>query len=336
MYNFININIRTKEELKKYVSDEQIFLHYFGPYNLDEFYHSPLPNRKEDNTPSFRISYYNNELKWRDFGISIYPKNAIEFVMYLKNITFKDALNVIYNDLVFDSNYKTSNIANIDYTKIVKKSYSSLSYRKWMYDWEYQYWSNAQITKDELEKYKIYSGKIRHNGIIIHNSKPGDPYYVYLFDLDKKIYKGYRPYATDKNLKFYGHNISNHIQGDEFLPYSHEYLIITKSYKDVIIWNKLGYPAVAPHAESVFIPEDILYDYKKRFKNIYVNFDNDTTGIRQSILFTNQYDLYYYNIPNCIGCKDPFEYVIKNDYKSLEESFLKKVNENNQKMRNFN
>ena len=255
--------------------------------------------------------------------------------MYLKNVSYKDALNLIYNEIVNQKDYEFSE-SSIDYDKIIKKSYSSVSYRKWMYDWEYQYWSNAQITKNELEKYKIYCGKIRHNGLVLHTSKPGDPYFIYLFDITNKIYKGYRPYSLDKSLKFYGHNIANHIQGHEYLPLTHEYLIITKSYKDVIIWNKLGYPAVAPHAESIFIPEEILADYKKRFKNIYVNFDNDETGIKQSIIFTNMYNLYYYNIPNCIGCKDPFEYVIKNDYQSLNESFLKKTYENNTARRESN
>lgn len=335
MYNFVNINIKNKEELKKYITDEQIFLHYFGPYELDKFYNSPLPNRGNDSTPSFRISYYNKELKWRDFGLSPNPQNAIEFVMHLKQLSYSDALNYIYNDAVLNTDYKYEPIVR-DYVSEVKRSYSSVSYRNWMYDWEYEYWLNAKISKDELEKYKIYGGKIRHNGIVLHNSKINDPYFIYLFDIDKKIYKGYRPFAPSNELKFYGYNINNHIQGDEFLPLSGDYLIITKSYKDVIVWNKLGYPAVAPHSESLFIPEEILNNYKQRFKNIYVNFDNDETGIKQSIRFTTIHNLYYYNIPNCIGCKDPFEYVIKNNYHSLKESFLKKVDENNCKSNDFN
>lgn len=325
MYNLKYINITNKEQLKYYVSDEHIYKYYFGEFELDIFYHSPL--REEDSTPSFRISYYNNELKWRDFGISLNPMNAVEFVMYKFNIDYYTALNKIYYDIYLntDISFQNDSLNNNSIFNQKRKSYSSVSYRTWLYDWEYDYWKLANITKEELQYYKIYGGEIRHNGIIVHNSKIGDPYFIYLFDKEQKIYKGYRPYSPDGALKFYSHNINNHIQGEEYLPKTHDYLIITKSYKDCIVWNKLGYPAIAPHAESIFIDPKKLNDFKLRFKNIYVNFDNDSTGVKQSIKFTTENELCYFNIPLETRTKDPYEFVVKYDYQTLNDLFVKKI-----------
>jgi hypothetical protein len=58
-------------------------------------------------------------------------------------------------------------------------------------------------------------------------------------------------------------------------------LIITKSLKDCIVLNKLGYNAIAPQGESAFLTEKELFCYKYIFgeDNIYLLWDNDLPGI---------------------------------------------------------
>jgi hypothetical protein len=70
-----------------------------------------------------------------------------------------------------------------------------------------------------------------------------------------------------------------------------------QSYKDVMVWNHLGIDAVCPPTEALFINEDHLNYFKLIYKNIIVNFDNDETGVKKSIEFTQQDNLGYFNIP---------------------------------------
>ena len=97
LYSFKNISISSKAELNNYISDEQILTFYFKEFELNTHYLSPFHPEKN---PSFIISYFNDQLRWRDFGISNRPSDVIDFVSKLFNIGFIDSLNKIYNDIV--------------------------------------------------------------------------------------------------------------------------------------------------------------------------------------------------------------------------------------------
>ena len=318
MFDINNIYIYTKKDLNNYVSDEDIYIYYIGEFENNQWIKSPL--RTEDDA-SFRISFYNGEWKWTDFGISNNPKNAVEFVAQYFNISIAQAYDKIYNDIYLNKEHKKITIN----TPITNEIESYCKIRNYFHDWELEYWSKANITAQDLKYWDIYSGEIRNNGIIWHKSKIGDPLFIYMFDKKNQIYKGYRPLSKDSRLKFYGKNVAGHIQGYDKLPEKGDILIITKSYKDIIVWSKLGYPAIAPHTENMFISPFDIYDLQTRFKTIYVNYDNDATGVKKCIEYTNEYGLNYFNLPLDTGCKDPFAFVVEYSYEDLEELFKQKL-----------
>jgi hypothetical protein len=63
------------------------------------------------------------------------------------------------------------------------------------------------------------------------------------------------------------------------LPESGELLVITKSFKDIGTLYEQGIPSIAPQAESILLPENIIDELKSRFKTIYSLMDYDNTGI---------------------------------------------------------
>jgi len=323
MYNFEIVNPKNKKELYNLVSDHDIFRYYFGEFEQGEWYNSPFPFRKDDD-PSLRIDYYNDEWVFRDFGIDKRPKDAITFVMWLESLNFDQALIKIYNDLTSWDKKSAKRVIGKK-LDIVDAGIRLTKWRKF----EYDYWNQAEITQEDLKRYKTYCCELWINGKRISYSTQNQPQFVYVFSKSKKIWKTYRPNAVNKKKKFYGHNITDHIQGWNLLPKSGEIVFITKSYKDVMVFNKAGYAACAPHAESTFLTPWEIDILKSRFEHIYVNYDNDDTGVKRSIEFTQEHDLKYWNVPLGLSTlnkvvKDPFDLVTNYSYKLFEECLTDK------------
>ena len=106
------------------------------------------------------------------------------------------------------------------------------------------------------------------------------------------------------------------IQGWEQLPESGDLLIITKSYKDVMLLYEYNIPAIAPNGEYVIISEEVINSLKKRFKNIFILFDNDLAGVKNS----HKYKKAYNDIP-IIFLKRKYSKDISDFYKKNKINF---------------
>lgn len=313
MYSFKTSDISI-QEFKSNISNEDIFFYYLGDFENNSWFSAPW---RTDTDPSLRISYHNDNWVWTDFGEDPRPKDGISFIMRYYNIDFISAIQKGWEDI------KTANTTSIKKNVIKHDSKSYCSIRD-LNDFELDYWAKASINKNDLDHFNVYGGEIRHNGYLWHTSKEKDPLFIYMWDKKTPIYKGYRPFAENHRLKFYSKNTSGHIQGYDLLPKTGDILIITKSYKDVITWHKLGYPAIAPHSENMFISPFDLYELESRFKHIYVNYDNDDTGVKKSIQYSSEHNLKYFNLPISTNCKDPFQFVVCNSYNDLNNLFIEK------------
>lgn len=306
------------------ISDEDVYFHYLGDFENNSWFSAPW---RSDTTPSLRITYYKDKWVWTDFGEDSRPKDSINFIERYYNVDRIEAVKKGWEDIVLNSNRELNLKKSIIPHEI--QSYCKLTK---FTDFELEYWKKANITERDLQYFNVYSGEIRHNNFLWHKSKKNDPLFIYMFDKKIPIYKGYRPFSKNSKLKFYAKNVCNHIQGLEKLPNFGKILIITKSYKDVIVWYKLGYPAIAPHSENMFISPFDLYDLESRFEHIYVNYDNDDTGVKKSLMYCTQYNLKYFNIPKNTNCKDCFEFVCNNSYEKLEALFKNKLLRDNVKL----
>ncbi len=84
-----------------------------------------------------------------------------------------------------------------------------------------------------------------------------------------------------------------------------EYLVITKSLKDVMVLYEFGIPAIAPNSENLFVTDAQYKKLKSKFKNILVLYDNDLAGIQGLKRIKNKYpEIKVSFIPRKYGVKD--------------------------------
>lgn len=318
----------SKEELLQYISEEQIYYYYLRDFEVNKWYKSPFTFRNDRN-PSFIITYHNEQLLWRDFGLSPNPSDCINFVAIYHSITYFDAIKLIYTSIV-------NSIKDLVFP-IVKKIYKEKAAIKPILKYtplkpnEKLYWEQGELSTNEILFYKIYKGEVWYDDKKVLFSQEPNTAYVYLFDIKKRIWKAYNPRFKSGSLKFFSNNINNHIQNYENLGITEsDILFITKSYKDCIVLNKCGYDAIAPHCETIMLaPWDVDY-LKEKYKHIYLFYDNDDTGVKKSIEFTNLHQINYINIPLNLSkpgnpVKDPWDVIREYDYNLLQEIIIDKL-----------
>lgn len=273
------------------INDLDIFSYYLGYLpELQKMY--PSPFRSERN-PSFNV-YLNAQgnLRYKDFGHS--QGTALDFVMIMTGLNYAEVQNKIYADL---GDKKTLKVELIQKKKSVFKIVSRPFNAE-----DAQYWGNQGVTLETLKKYNVIACRLVYvNGKLWFIHQSNFPTYVYEFGDKVKIY---RPFADKKSIKFVG-NVPNKIpQGYEQLPESNEYLIITKSLKDVMFFHEYGMPAIAPHGEDMPIHEEYLQELKEKFNNFIVIYDNDVPGVKGSLKLTQEIGASYWNIPKHYNVKD--------------------------------
>ena len=170
---------------------------------------------------------------------------------------------------------------------------------------ELKWWNSFGISKETLNKYKVYSIKtVFLNGNIYAQSTQHSPIYGYYFGKKGNI-EQWRIYIPKRReFRFIGNVSTKTIQGYKQLPEKGKLLVITKSMKDSMLLSSLGIPAVAPNSETQFVSEKLLEELKERFKNIVLLYDSDLTGVR----FMNKIRKQYRNL---IVCMIPRKYEAK-------------------------
>ena len=195
-----------------------------------------------------------------------------------------------------------------------------------------KFWTQYGISKFQLiedkvipiSAYQVYSKKLNKYVVITCS----DITYAYTDFKDGKV-KIYRPY--NKEFKWTTNCNMNDIGCYESLTQTGEKLVITKSYKDCRVLRNLGLNSIWLQNEVAIPSRNIFEDLCKRFKKIFVIFDNDSTGlafskkivdtinsIKAGVAINSSLPVYY----SLEGIKDSSD-LVKN--KGLEEltNFLK-------------
>ena len=286
-----------KEDILSLASEEEIFKHYLGDFELKKMMNSPL---RKDSIPSFNIYYSSTgELVYKDFGGTM--GSCIDLVMNLYNLTYKEALFQIFKDLNLNQRKEIKVIKHNTYTR--KDTLIQIETKNYSED-ELKYWSSYGIDYNMLQKYHVFSvGKVWLNGKLFFVSIPSNPIFGYYFVGSDKL-KIYRPLDIT-GRKWLTNTSLTDLQGYNQLPLKGECLIITKSLKDVMVFRTFGFSAIAPHGEGMHIPDSYVADLKSRFNKIITVYDNDNAGVNASIKLNNILGSDYWNIPKSyIGTKD--------------------------------
>lgn len=261
--------------LRFYVDDSVIYQYYFGDFDLKSKYHSPL---RKDPTPSFMFKNIGTSniprIIWNDFGADeIKHKDAIGFVMALEHLSRKEAVALIWKELVVPEK------VSITPPKLVMPIKLPYEYRDdEIQDFEMEFWDKFWIGRDLLDFYNVRSlRRLSRMGKKLWGSEPGDPAFIYVFE-PKKKFKTYRPY--DKLNKFRGSDNGDVIEGYDQLPQCGDHLFITSSLKDTMTLRRCGFLACNPTSEN---SKKALYpkvrELNQRFGNVRILFDNDTPGM---------------------------------------------------------
>jgi hypothetical protein len=310
----------TKEELLKKYSDYDIFKYYLGDFELGDTYHSPL--RHDDSIPSFNIFYSKRHgcLLFKDFAGR--RGDCIRFVQYLLGLkSYNEAIQRINSDM----NTSTP-IRNIDYVKTYSSekssSYIEVVTRPWK-NIDFEYWASYGISFPTLTKYHV-APIIGYYINDFYIETKGLTFAYIEYKDDKYTYKIYRPYASKVNKWRTNHPFGVH-QGYRQLPDKGNLLIITKSLKDVMsIDENLKIASIGIQAESTFIKQTVIDEYKNRFNKVITLFDNDRQGIMQAENYTKMYDIPSIFIPIEYGSKD-FSDLVKNYGKGFAIEILNKL-----------
>lgn len=312
----------TLEYIQSKTSELDLYRYYCKNFkNVRETFCSDL---REDNIPSCSIQSWNNTLFYKDFSTGD-SYNVYGYLMRKYNLSFKEVLNMIAKDfqLVKDdySDFPTMLYFGIPEKKKVESKESVIIKVK-IRNWNNQdklFWKDRyNISSKELNKYKIFplSGFWLNDYYNICN----DICYGYYFGKleDKEMWKIYQPFK-DKKFKWLNNVHKSVLQGDNQLKQIGVDLYITSSLKDVIVLDKLGYNAIAPSSETAIIDENKIIDYKNRFNNLILFYDNDEPGIIASNKHKKLYNCNEFMIPIEYNVKDPSDFVEVYGYDKLKE-----------------
>ena len=143
-------------------------------------------------------------------------------------------------------------------------------------------------------------------------------------------YKIYNPYKHKRNGKWLSNTTLNSVQGLDYLPDGGDMLILTKSYKDVIIINEyMEIPSIAFQSENSIPSDKVVKYFKGKFKEVIILYDNDEPGIEAAKKFSALHGLPYMYIPLKFNSKDVSDLVKNHGILTLKFEFvnmLKKLN----------
>lgn len=301
-----------KDYILRRVSQEQIFERYLHiKVQFDHLFRSPL---RRDNNPTCGFKYSTSGVLYmRDFSGHFWG-NCFDLVMYLNNLGFQESLNKIANDFGLSSMPVRSEERSLTETSLITRSASRIQIRVRNYTIEdMNYWLDFGIGAPTLKAYNVYPVEMAYvNERLAYRYSKDDPCYAYRYEEGE--YKLYFPFRgrNDNRPRFLTN--TSRLQGYTQLPNTGQLLIITKSYKDVMLFRTFGLNAVAPASETAGMGEEVLEELKIRFRYIVVIYDFDYAGIRYANHLRKQIGCLALFLTNGrfgtkdYGAKDPTDY----------------------------
>ena len=309
--------------------DELKLLFYFlGELPVNQLINSPL---REDNHPSFYI-YYNPDGKiyYKDFASGEYGDIVSLIQSFLQLPTLADA-----SELISKTDVKCkSNIAchRFNYTPKEKEYEIKIRIRDLNLE-DIEYWETYGVDHKRLTEFGVYP--ISHYYLIdgeynqLFSTK--DYCYAYTEYYSKFYYKIYRPYSKSakwtSNIPFSIWDLYNH------LPISGDVVILTKSRKDsMCIMSNSSYPSVNMQSETGNPSKEKINDLKKRFKNVFIWYDNDFNkshnwGRMYATEIAKTHNLIQVEIPDGFESKDISDF--HRDFgKTVTKELIKELIEN--------
>ena len=303
MFNYTFEPKITKEFLLSKNNEETYMTYYLGIPVKKGLFKSPLRSDNHVTCSFFRGKSGN--LYFKDFASG----KCLTFegvVMEKYGCNYSTALKIIARDFGYSHNSPQKKVVKIQPKFEEDKQTFIQAEIKEFSEAELKWWNSFGITKDILNKFKVFSCKtVFLNGNIYAQSAQHSPIYGYYFGKKENI-EQWRIYMPKrKEFRFIGNVSTKTIQGYKQLPKNGKLVVITKSMKDVMCLYSLGISAIAPNSETQFVTDKVLEELKQKFKYIALLYDNDLTGVRFTNKIRKQHpELIVTLIPRKTGAKD--------------------------------
>lgn len=315
----------TIAEILEIVSEADILAYYLGVMYVPTLICSPF---RRDTRPSLGIFSPNGTtIRFRDFrtgdsgGIFnlLMMKWGCSFLGVLQRIT-ADISKIKQGESRVQSSILGKSI------KYPSESKLQIKIRDWTQD-DFNYWESFGISKPWLD-----FGKVVPISHILLERKNEESYiigaekhaYAYIENKDNKTtLKIYQPFS--KTRKWMSKHDSSVWDLWDQLPPSGDKLILTSSRKDALTtWENTGIPSCSLQSESYLPKKSVIDELKKRFKEIYVLYDNDfgrdsNPGRECGKLLATTFNLKQIELPEEYGCKDPSDFVHKYGREQLKQ-----------------
>lgn len=273
-------NSLTIEEIREHTSDAQIAAKYLGITRIPCVILSPL---RRDTKPS--LGLYTRDgvsVSWTDFatkeGGSIYS-----LLSKMWHCSFAETLERIKSESGLYINGTLESRVSKPISVAIGAAVSDLQcrIREWR-PYDIAYWESYGVPLRWLKYADVYP--ISHK-IIVKNKRKyvlGADKYAYVFVEHKEgkvTLKIYQPFNKN-GYKWSNKHDRSVISLWTKIPEKGDKLCICSSVKDALcLWANTGVPAVAVQGEGYGISNTALQELKRRYKEIYILFDNDEPGL---------------------------------------------------------
>ena len=206
-----------------------------------------------------------------------------------------------------------------------RKSLIQVQFGRWHPELK-DYLKSYGIGKEQCEKFNVFPPqKVWVNKRLIYTFSKNDPALAYYFGKAKNGEERWKIYFFSRRGRNRFLTNTNRINGWVQIPEKGTTLIITKSLKDVMCLDVLGYDAIAMQNETTEPYQRIVEDIQSRFDSVWSFYDFDEPGIRLANTLKKKYNLPYLFLTNGkynthdYGSKDISDYIKENGLQKAEE-----------------
>jgi hypothetical protein len=265
----------------KRVSHADLLSHYLDIDSLPVLISSPL---RADKHPSFFIySPDGTRVLYKDYATG--DKGDIYSLLAQKyNLTFSQLMREIAANKQLVKSDSELQTAKCQCKRFSIKTPRELrvKVREWK-DYDIAYWESYGISLQWLKYAEVYpiSHRIVYKGderYVFHAAKLA---YVFVERKEDKVsLKTYQPEVKDKRRKWDNSNDGSVVGLWTKVPQTGNKLVICSSLKDALcLWANTGIPAIYVQSETTGLSNTAQEVLKKRFRHIFICFDNDAPGL---------------------------------------------------------
>ena len=294
-------------EIQEKVSDAALVWYYLGISTLPCFIKSPL---RQDNRPSFGLysidgkRIYYTDLATKERG-GIY-----DLLSQMWQCSYNEVLNRIQKDLMTSNG--EANVALLSAPRNVYEITSNndvqveVKVREWR-QYDIDYWASYGVPLEWLKYAEVYpiSHKFVTKNGIKHTFGADKLAYAFVEHKEGKVtIKIYQPLNKD-GYKWSNKHDRSVVSLWTKIPETGDKVVICSSLKDALcFWANTGIPALALQGEGYGMSKTAVSELKRRYKQVYILFDNDKAGIEDSQKLSAITGFISLTLPHFEGGKD--------------------------------